>query len=165
MQLPGALPDDERGELLAAELARGRELVEAGAIVSIWRIPGGLRNVGVWEAAEPPRLHELIASLPLFRWMEAEVTALAQHPLDGPRGVMHRRTQWPRPCEMPRLTDSMEEGTILSWLKAVGDEVALGDELVEIETDKANMVFESDAAGTLVEIRRRRGRHASRSAR
>jgi pyruvate dehydrogenase E2 component (dihydrolipoamide acetyltransferase) len=53
---------------------------------------------------------------------------------------------------MPRLSDSMEEGTILTWMKKVGDEVALGEELVEIETDKANMVFESDAAGTLVEI-------------
>jgi pyruvate dehydrogenase E2 component (dihydrolipoamide acetyltransferase) len=53
---------------------------------------------------------------------------------------------------MPRLSDSMEEGTILTWMKQVGDPVALGEELVEIETDKANMVFESDAAGTLVEI-------------
>ena len=53
---------------------------------------------------------------------------------------------------MPRLSDSMEEGTILTWMKSVGDEVALGDELVEIETDKANMVFEADAAGTLIEI-------------
>ncbi len=53
---------------------------------------------------------------------------------------------------MPRLSDSMEEGTILRWIKSVGDEVALGDELVEIETDKANMVFEADVAGTLTEI-------------
>ena len=53
---------------------------------------------------------------------------------------------------MPRLSDSMEEGTILGWMKAVGDEVAVGDELVEIETDKANMVYEADEAGTLVEI-------------
>jgi pyruvate dehydrogenase E2 component (dihydrolipoamide acetyltransferase) len=53
---------------------------------------------------------------------------------------------------MPRLSDSMEEGTILTWMKSVGDPVDLGEELVEIETDKANMVFESDAAGTLVEI-------------
>ncbi len=50
---------------------------------------------------------------------------------------------------MPRLTDSMEEGVILSWLKADGDEVAVGEELVEIETDKASMVYESDLAGTL----------------
>jgi pyruvate dehydrogenase E2 component (dihydrolipoamide acetyltransferase) len=53
---------------------------------------------------------------------------------------------------MPRLSDSMEEGTILQWLKQVGDEVAVGEELVEIETDKANMAYESDVAGTLTEI-------------
>ncbi len=53
---------------------------------------------------------------------------------------------------MPRLSDSMEEGTILQWLKQVGDEVAVGDELVEIETDKANMAYETDVAGTLTEI-------------
>jgi pyruvate dehydrogenase E2 component (dihydrolipoamide acetyltransferase) len=53
---------------------------------------------------------------------------------------------------MPRLSDSMEEGTVLRWLRSVGDEVAVGDELVEIETDKANMVYEADAAGTVVEI-------------
>jgi pyruvate dehydrogenase E2 component (dihydrolipoyllysine-residue acetyltransferase) len=53
---------------------------------------------------------------------------------------------------MPRLSDSMEEGTVLQWLKKVGDEVAVGDELVEIETDKANMAYESDVAGTLSEI-------------
>jgi pyruvate dehydrogenase E2 component (dihydrolipoamide acetyltransferase) len=53
---------------------------------------------------------------------------------------------------MPRLSDSMEEGVILKWMKAVGDDVAVGDELVEIETDKANMAYESDVAGTLTEI-------------
>ena len=37
-------------------------------------------------------------------------------------------------------------------MKSVGDEVAVGDELVEIETDKANMIYESDVAGTLTEI-------------
>ncbi len=50
---------------------------------------------------------------------------------------------------MPRLSDSMEEGTIVRWLKRDGDEVALGEELVEIETDKATLAYESDAAGTL----------------
>jgi pyruvate dehydrogenase E2 component (dihydrolipoamide acetyltransferase) len=53
---------------------------------------------------------------------------------------------------MPRLSDSMEEGTILQWLKEPGDDVAVGDELVEIETDKANMAYESDVAGKLTEI-------------
>jgi pyruvate dehydrogenase E2 component (dihydrolipoyllysine-residue acetyltransferase) len=50
---------------------------------------------------------------------------------------------------MPRLSDSMEEGTILKWLKSDGDEVSKGDELVEIETDKANMTYEADSDGVL----------------
>jgi pyruvate dehydrogenase E2 component (dihydrolipoamide acetyltransferase) len=53
---------------------------------------------------------------------------------------------------MPRLSDSMEEGTILRWIKSPGDSVEQGDELVEIETDKANMVYEAPAGGTLIEV-------------
>jgi pyruvate dehydrogenase E2 component (dihydrolipoamide acetyltransferase) len=50
---------------------------------------------------------------------------------------------------MPRLSDSMEEGTIVRWLKADGDAVRRGDEIVEIETDKATMAYEAEADGTL----------------
>src|SRR5205814_7052544 len=50
---------------------------------------------------------------------------------------------------MPKLSDSMEEGTVVQWLLDDGADVAVGDELVEIETDKANMVYEAEAAGTL----------------
>jgi pyruvate dehydrogenase E2 component (dihydrolipoyllysine-residue acetyltransferase) len=50
---------------------------------------------------------------------------------------------------MPRLSDSMTEGTIVRWLKSDGDEVKRGEEIVEIETDKATMAYESDHAGTL----------------
>src|SRR3954452_14221746 len=53
---------------------------------------------------------------------------------------------------MPRLSDSMEEGTILKWLVSEGDEVTKGQEIVEIETDKANMTYEADTAGTVVEL-------------
>ncbi|MBS1885346.1 MAG: 2-oxo acid dehydrogenase subunit E2, partial [Actinobacteria bacterium] len=58
---------------------------------------------------------------------------------------------------MPRLSDSMEEGTILTWMKQVGEEVAVGEEIVEIETDKANMAYESDVAGTLTGILAKEG--------
>jgi pyruvate dehydrogenase E2 component (dihydrolipoamide acetyltransferase) len=50
---------------------------------------------------------------------------------------------------MPRLSDSMEEGTIIRWLRADGDVVTQGEELVEIETDKATMVYEADGDGRL----------------
>jgi pyruvate dehydrogenase E2 component (dihydrolipoamide acetyltransferase) len=53
---------------------------------------------------------------------------------------------------MPRLSDSMEEGTVLKWLVDVGGEVKRGEPLVEIETDKANMTYEADTDGVLVEV-------------
>jgi pyruvate dehydrogenase E2 component (dihydrolipoamide acetyltransferase) len=53
---------------------------------------------------------------------------------------------------MPRLSDAMEEGTIVRWLKTVGDEVAVGDELVEVETDKATVIYEAEIAGRLSAI-------------
>jgi len=53
---------------------------------------------------------------------------------------------------MPRLSDTMEEGTVVSWLKKVGDKVEEGDILAEIETDKATMEFESFHEGTLLHI-------------
>ncbi|OYX84106.1 MAG: pyruvate dehydrogenase [Flavobacteriales bacterium 32-34-25] len=53
---------------------------------------------------------------------------------------------------MPRLSDTMTEGTVATWLKKVGDNVAEGDILAEIETDKATMEFESFNEGTLLYI-------------
>ena len=53
---------------------------------------------------------------------------------------------------MPRLSDTMEEGTVSSWIKKVGDDVNEGDILAEIETDKATMEFESFYKGTLLHI-------------
>ncbi|MEO0525744.1 MAG: 2-oxo acid dehydrogenase subunit E2 [Bacteroidota bacterium] len=62
--------------------------------------------------------------------------------------------------KMPRLSDTMEEGTVASWLKAVGDTVEEGDILAEIETDKATMEFESFYAGTLLYIGIKEGESA-----
>src|SRR6266566_4887114 len=53
---------------------------------------------------------------------------------------------------MPRLSDTMEEGTIARWLKSPGDEIKKGDILAEIETDKATMDLEAYEAGTLQQI-------------
>ena len=47
---------------------------------------------------------------------------------------------------------AMEEGTVLRWVKNVGDKVSIGDELLEIETDKVNMMVEADAEGYLLKI-------------
>lgn len=53
---------------------------------------------------------------------------------------------------MPKLSDSMEEATVLEWLKQPGEAVRRGEPLVEVETDKANVVYEAEADGTLEEI-------------
>src|SRR5918912_3464297 len=54
---------------------------------------------------------------------------------------------------MPRLSDTMTEGTIARWLKHPGDQVKKGEALAEIETDKALMQYESFEEGTLGEIK------------
>jgi muconolactone D-isomerase len=84
VDLPPTLPEAERTALIEAERRRGRELVDSGAIRMIWRIPGGMRNVGIWEAPDATELHDLLSSLPLYPWFSAEVTALAEHPLSRP---------------------------------------------------------------------------------
>lgn len=61
---------------------------------------------------------------------------------------------------MPRLSDTMTEGTVATWLKKVGDKVSEGDILAEIETDKATMEFESFYAGTLLYVGIKEGESA-----
>jgi muconolactone D-isomerase len=82
VRLPEGLGDESRTALVAAELARGRELRAAGLIEQIWRVAGARRNVGIWRAKDGDALHEAIASLPLFDWMSVRVTALAVHPIE-----------------------------------------------------------------------------------
>jgi pyruvate dehydrogenase E2 component (dihydrolipoamide acetyltransferase) len=62
---------------------------------------------------------------------------------------------------MPRLSDTMSEGTVATWLKKVGDQVTEGDMLAEIETDKATMEFESFNDGTLLYIGIQEGESAA----
>src|SRR5256886_13884445 len=54
--------------------------------------------------------------------------------------------------QMPKLSDTMTEGTLVAWKKKKGDKVSAGDVLAEIETDKATMEWESPEDGTLTEI-------------
>jgi predicted deacylase len=54
---------------------------------------------------------------------------------------------------MPRMSDTMEEGVVASWLKKVGDSIAAGDVIAEVETDKATMELESYDDGVLLYFR------------
>ncbi|WP_298422131.1 2-oxo acid dehydrogenase subunit E2 [uncultured Kordia sp.] len=75
--------------------------------------------------------------------------------VDTPKAVSTEKVEMPSGAivvTMPRLSDTMEEGTVATWLKQVGDNVEEGDILAEIETDKATMEFESFNEGTLLYI-------------
>jgi pyruvate dehydrogenase E2 component (dihydrolipoyllysine-residue acetyltransferase) len=75
----------------------------------------------------------------------AEVkTAAASVAAEIPAGV--------KVITMPRLSDTMTDGTVATWLKKIGDKISEGDILAEIETDKATMEFESFNSGTLLYI-------------
>ena len=74
---------------------------------------------------------------------------------DEPEVNTNEKVQMPDGVEvitMPRLSDTMEEGTVAKWNKKVGDKVSEGDILAEIETDKATMEFESFYSGVLLHI-------------
>jgi muconolactone D-isomerase len=80
--LPPGLPDGEREALYAAESARTADLATAGQLVRLWRIPGRTANWGLWRANNATELHDALTSLPLWPYMDIEVTALAEHPND-----------------------------------------------------------------------------------
>jgi muconolactone D-isomerase len=89
VHMPMDLPEAERQDLLDRERALGREYLERGPIKYVWRIPGGYRNVGVWDAEDATDLHDALAALPLFPWMSIEVTPLARHPITpDPAGMV-----------------------------------------------------------------------------
>ena len=76
------VPEERREDLVARERERGRELVAAGTIVRIWRVPGRWANVGIWRADDATELHDAISSLPLWPWMTVDVAPLATHYLE-----------------------------------------------------------------------------------
>ena len=82
VNLPHDMSDSRRNELLEAERNRGRELIESGALVRIWRVPGRHANVSLYDVADATELHTLLTSLPLHPWMRVHAEPLAVHPLE-----------------------------------------------------------------------------------
>jgi muconolactone D-isomerase len=79
-RLPPDTPTETRERLRAAERTRAQELRAAGVLKRLWRVPGRDATVGLYEAANPEDLHDAIASLPMWRWLDVTVEALATHP-------------------------------------------------------------------------------------
>lgn len=79
-RLPETLDAEEVVRLKSAERARAMELREQGVLKRLWRVPGRRAVVGLWEAEDATALHDALASLPQFPWMDATVEPLATHP-------------------------------------------------------------------------------------
>lgn len=86
VQLPPDMPTPELDDLRDRERRRARALRAEGVIARVWRVPGRTANVGVWEVADADALHAAISSLPLFPWLDVQVTPLATHYLEQADG-------------------------------------------------------------------------------
>ncbi|WP_072690386.1 muconolactone Delta-isomerase [Rhodococcus marinonascens] len=100
--LPTDMAAEELEQLSAREGARTSELRAEGILKKLWRVPGRRELVSLWEAQDPTVLHDALASLPLFPWLDIVVEALATHPSERlPR----------RPSAASTSTQSASEAT------------------------------------------------------
>jgi muconolactone D-isomerase len=79
-RLPPDTPEETRERLRKAERERAVELREAGVLKRLWRVPGRNATIGLYEADDPAVLHDAIASLPMWPWLDVTVEPLATHP-------------------------------------------------------------------------------------
>jgi muconolactone D-isomerase len=84
IDIPADMPQEQSRELAQREAERAGELASQGRLVRLWRVPGRRANVGLWSAKDATQLHEALASLPLFPYMDIALEPLARHPSDPP---------------------------------------------------------------------------------
>ncbi|WP_461532208.1 pyruvate dehydrogenase complex dihydrolipoamide acetyltransferase [Sinomicrobium sp.] len=159
----------EEGDILA-EIETDKATMEFESFYS-----GTLLHIGIEEGDGAP-VDTLLA---IIGEEGEDISGLLQQSPQSPVGTQHAASPQPVPASpqavpaspqagsaspqaeipegveivtMPRLSDTMEEGTVASWIKKQGDKVEEGDILAEIETDKATMEFESFYSGTLLHI-------------
>ncbi|MFE0424905.1 muconolactone Delta-isomerase [Streptomyces sp. NPDC058953] len=79
---PHGMDPEQKEAVSTAERRRAAELAADGRLVRMWRVPGRTENWGLWRAADPTELHDIISGLPVWPWMTVTVHALARHPVD-----------------------------------------------------------------------------------
>jgi muconolactone D-isomerase len=80
VRLPHDMSAEVADDLRAREKERAAEIQRAGKWPELWRVVGRYANVSLFDTESATELHELLTSLPLFPYMEIEVTALTRHP-------------------------------------------------------------------------------------
>lgn len=82
VHLPVDLDPQEREEIVGRERAYSQELQRAGKWPQIWRVVGEYANYSIFDVESNDELHRILSGLPLFAYMDVEVTPLAVHPSD-----------------------------------------------------------------------------------
>jgi muconolactone D-isomerase len=80
VNLPPDMPKAEADDIRAREKSYAQALMRQGKWPHIWRVAGRYANVSIFDVADNDELHALLSGLPLFPWMDIQVTALARHP-------------------------------------------------------------------------------------
>jgi muconolactone D-isomerase len=80
VRIPPGIDSEKIKQLGALEHERARELQLQGKWLHLWRVVGKFANVSVFDVESPTELHDILNSLPLYPFMEIEVTALCRHP-------------------------------------------------------------------------------------
>lgn len=80
VRIPADLDPQVRQDTIAREKAYSQDLQRGGEWKSIWRIVGKYSNISIFDVESTDRLHEILWNLPLFEYMDVEVTPLAAHP-------------------------------------------------------------------------------------
>jgi muconolactone D-isomerase len=80
VRIPQGCDPEKLKQLQSEEHERAEELQRQGKWLHLWRIAGKYSNVSVFEVDSPAEFHEILSSLPLYPFMDVEVTALCRHP-------------------------------------------------------------------------------------
>ena len=80
VRIPYDADPEKINNLSAQEHERAKELQQQGKWLHLWRVAGKYANVSLFDVDSPAELHEILSSLPLYPFMEVEVTALCHHP-------------------------------------------------------------------------------------
>ncbi|KOF13325.1 muconolactone delta-isomerase [Ensifer adhaerens] len=80
VNIPDDLPQAEAADIIAREKAYSQDLQTSGKWRHIWRIVGQYANYSVFDVKDNAELHEILSGLPLFKFMDIEVTPLVRHP-------------------------------------------------------------------------------------
>ena len=80
VRIPHDLPAEQAAEILAREKAYSQQLQQSGKWRHIWRIAGQYANYSVFDVKDNAELHEILSGLPLFKFMQIEVSPLLRHP-------------------------------------------------------------------------------------